>query len=308
MRIAILGAGAMGSWFGGHLALNGRDVELLTTNRDHIEAVQSDGLVLRHAGGEAIVQVPINAPSQVSQVIDIVIALTKTFQLDAALASISHALKPDTTVLSLQNGLGNEEIIARHVGLENTWIGTTMLPVDRVAPGIVESKGTGISWFGHAQRSRPAIAERMETLFTDSGLDVRHDVNIKNRVWQKVAFNSGMNAVCALTHGTPGLVEDSKMAKTLVQDVAKEVASVAEAMGITVDLQAVYATIDFACRHHGEHMPSMLQDLVAGARTEVDALNGAIVKYANAHDVAAPLNTQLAGLIRMAERGHARGV
>jgi 2-dehydropantoate 2-reductase len=308
MRIAILGAGAMGSWFGGHLALNGRDVELLTTNRDHREAVQRDGLALRHAGGEAIVQVPISAPAQISQVIDLVIVLTKTFQLDVALGSISHALKPDTAVLSLQNGLGNEEIIARHVGLENTWIGMTMLPVDRVSPGIIESMGTGTSWFGHAQQSRPAIAERIETLFADSGLDVRHDPDIKNRVWQKVAFNAGMNAVCALTHGTPGLVEASEMAKTLVQDVAKEVASVAEAMGITVDLEAVFATIEFSCRYHGEHMPSMLQDLLAGKRTEVDALNGAIVKYANAHGVAAPLNTHLAGLIRMAEQGHARTV
>lgn len=306
MRIAILGAGAMGSWFGGHMALNGREVELLTTNRDHIEAVQRDGLLLRHAEGEAIVQVPICAPAQISQVVDFVLVLTKTFQLDAALASISHALKPDTAVLSLQNGLGNEEIIARHVGLENTWIGMSMMPVDRVAPGIVESKGTGTSWFGHAQSSRPWLAERIETLFTDSGLDVRHDVNIKNRVWQKVAFNSGMNAVCALTHGTPSLVESSKMAKTLVQDVAKEVAIVASAMGISVDLEAVFSTIDFACQHHGGHMPSMLQDLLAGNRTEVDALNGAIVRYANVHDIAAPLNTQLAGLIRMAEQGHAR--
>lgn len=306
MRIAILGAGAMGSWFGGHLAMNGRDVELLTTNRDHIEAVQRDGLELRHAGGESIAQVRISVPSQISQVVELVIVLTKTFQLDEALASISHALKPDTVVLSLQNGLGNEEIIARHVGLENTWIGMSMVPVDRIAPGIVESKGAGTSWFGHAQKSRPAVAERMETLFTDSGLDVRFDSNIKNRIWHKVAFNAGMNAICALTHGTPELVEASKMAKTLVQDVAKEVASVAEAMGIIVDLEAVFATIEFACKHHGEHMPSMLQDLIAGKRTEVDALNGAIVKYANASDIAVPLNTQLAGLIRMAEQGHAR--
>ena len=306
MRIAILGAGAMGSWFGGHMALNGREVELLTTNRDHIEAVERDGLVLRHADGEAIVHVPICTPAQISQVVDLVIVLTKTFQLDEALAGISHALKPDTAVLSLQNGLGNEEIISRHVGAENTWIGMSMVPADHIAPGVVESMGAGTSWFGPAQHSRPAIAERIETLFTDSGLDVRHDENIKNRVWQKVAFNAGMNAVCALTHCTPSVVESSKMAKTMVQDVAKEVASVAAAMGVTVDLEAVFATIEFACQHHGGHMPSMLQDLLAGKRTEVDALNGAIVKYANEHGIDVPLNAQLAGLIRMAEQGHAK--
>ena len=298
----------MGSWFGGHLAMNGRDVELLTTNIDHIEAVQRDGLILRSTGGESVVQVPICTPSQVSQVVDMVIVLTKTFQLDDALSSISHALKPDTAVLSLQNGLGNEEIIARHVGEANTWIGMSMVPADRVAPGIIESMGEGASWFGHAQMTRPADAERLETLFADSGLDVRHDVNIKNRVWQKVAFNAGINAVCALTHSTPGLIETSKMAKILLQDVATEVVNVAEAMGGSLDLHAVFKTIDFACDYHGDHVPSMLHDLLAGKRTEVDALNGAIVKYGNLHNVAVPLNTQLAGLIRLAEKGHARKV
>ena len=205
----------------------------------------------------------------------------------------------------MQNGLGNEEIIARHVGAENTWIGMSMVPADRVASGIVESRGAGTSWFGNPEISRPVIAERIETLFTDSGLDVRHDPNIKNRVWQKVAFNSGMNAVCALTHCTPALVGASKMAKTLVRDVAQEVATVAKAMGVTVELDAVFATIDFACQHHGGHMPSMLQDLLSGKRTEVDALNGAIVKYGNEHSIATPLNAQLAGLVRMAEQGHA---
>lgn len=308
MRIVILGAGAMGSWFGAHLALNGRNVELLTIDCEHIDAVQRDGLLLRHAGGEAIVQVPMGKPSQISRTVDLVIVLTKTFQLDTALGSISHALKPDTTVLSLQDGLGNEEIIARHVGLENTWIGMSTVSVDHTVPGIVESKGAGTTWFGHAQKSRPAIAERIETLFTDSGLDVRHDPDIKNRVWQKVAFNAGMSAVCALTHGTPGLVQASKMAKTLVQDVAKEVIAVAEAMNIPVELEAVLSSIDYACSEHHEHVPSMLQDLLDGRRTEIDALNGAIVKYANECGVVVPLNTQLAGLIRMAEQGHSRAV
>jgi len=306
MRIAILGAGAMGSWFGAHLAMNGGDVELLTTNRAHIEAVQRDGLTLRYVGGESIVPVSIGRPEQINQVVDLVVVLTKTHQLDDALGSISHALKPDTAVLSLQNGLGNEEIIARHVGLDNTWIGMSMVPADRISPGVIESMGAGASWFGPAHRLRPAIAERIEAMFTDSGLDVRYDENIKSRVWQKVAFNAGINAVCALTQGTPGLIEASKTGKVLLQDVAAEVASVAKAMGIFVDLDAVFETIDFACQNHSEHMPSMLKDLSSGKPTEVDALNGAIVNYANDHEIAVPLNTMLASLIRMAEQGYAK--
>lgn len=307
MRIAILGAGAMGSWFGGHLAINGQNVQLLTTNRDHIDAVQRDGLELRSGPSSTIVQLPICEPSQLKSPIDLVIALTKTFQLRTALESIQNSLHTDTAMLSLQNGLGNEEIIAASVGAENTWIGMTMLPVDRIAPGIVECKGMGTSWFGHASMNRPDKAAELETLFVGAGLDVRFDSHVKNRIWQKVAFNAGMNAVCALSHSTPGILNSVAEAKQLVKDTAREVVNVAAAMNITVDIEAVCQTVDYACQNHGQHLPSMLQDLLAGKPTEIDALNGSVVRMARELGVSVPINTLLTTLVKTAELGHSSG-
>ena len=304
MQIAVLGAGAMGSWIGGHLALSGNEVHLLTTNSEHIKAVQDRGLVLQHGQRTETVRLAIGKPDEFNDSVDLVIVLTKTFQLKSALSSISKVLTKDTAVLSLQNGLGNAEIISEFVDDDNIWIGMTMLPVDREAPGVVVGKGEGGTWFGHADGGIKPFGKTIEAAFAQSGISVSYDLDIAKRIWQKVAFNAGMNAVCALTHSTPGTINQSPFALDLVKAVAREVAEVAKAESVEVDLDSVFSTIEYACGHHGAHIPSMLQDLLQGRQTEVDALNGAIATRAETADIDAPLNRQLAGLIKLAELGH----
>lgn len=304
MQIAVLGAGAVGSWVGGHLALSGNDVHLITTNNAHIKAVQENGLVLKHGQRVDTVRLSIMKPEQFTQEVELIIVLTKAFQLEAALSSVSTMITKDTAVLSLQNGLGNAEVIGRFVNVDNIWIGMTMLPVDRTEPGVVTGKGEGGTWFGQADGSCKPFGKKLEAAFSKSGIKVSYDPEITTRIWQKVAFNAGINAVCALTHSTPGVLNQSPFALDFVKSVAREVAVVANAASIQVDLESVFSTIEYACSHHGEHRPSMLQDLLDGRQTEVDALNGAVALRAKAAGIEAPLNTQLAGLIKLAELGH----
>ena len=154
MKIAVLGAGAMGSWFGGQLALAGNHVCLLTTNDAHIQAIQQSGHQMHSEHGIQSVQLAIEKPERFRQAVDLVILLTKSFKSKPALSSIAKSLMSDTIVLSLQNGLGNDTIISEAVGAENTWLGVTMVPVDRLAPGVVECKGTGDTWFGPLQNEQ----------------------------------------------------------------------------------------------------------------------------------------------------------
>jgi 2-dehydropantoate 2-reductase len=306
MKVAILGAGAMGSWFGGRLALGGQDVCLLTTNRDHREAIDRHGLILRSGADEWTVRVPALEPSEFAGPADIVMLFTKTFQSDDALSSIAATIGDDTHVLSLQNGLGNAETINRYASPEHVLIGVTMMPVDKIAPGVIESTGHGGSWFHYAIDQDAPFARELEQVFADAGLEVHLDPDIHRRIWSKVAFNAGMNAVCALAHGTPGTVRDSPGAQQLVNDIAREVAAVAAAEGLELDLDAILQTIDYACRNHGDHKPSMHQDLLGGRRTEVDAINGAIVTAGERLGVPTPLNRTLATLVRVAELSHQR--
>jgi len=301
MRIAILGAGAMGSWFGGRLAMQGSDVELLTTNQAHIGAVQDKGLILRSATAEQCLSIPIHRPEEVQAPVDIILLFTKTFQSDRAMASVAHAITSDTHVLTLQNGIGNADIIANYVALEQTWIGVTMMPVDLLGPGIVASTGSGVSYFGGAVGQEHAVAHHLLQAFQATDLDVRLVQDIHRRVWEKVAFNAGMNAFCALARGTPGTIGKSPGAHDLVKDVAVEVAAVALTQEVEIDLDSVVNTIDFACAEHGEHKPSMLQDLLAKRPTEVAALNGAVVALADSAGVPVPMNRLLATLVTLAE-------
>lgn len=302
MRIAVLGAGAMGSWFGGQLARAGSEVQLLTTNAAHRDAVRANGLVMRSAGGEQIQAIAIDEPGRICAPVDLVLLFTKAFQSESAMASVADALDDHTLVLSLQNGLGNVDAIVRYVPAERILVGNSMMPVDRIAPGIVASRGEGVSWFGSANGTPVALTRRILDAFAPTGMDVRFDEHIHRRIWHKVAFNAGMNALCALARGTPGGIGALAEAEALARDVAREVVAVAAAIGVDVDVDAVHHTIAFACANHGAHKASMLQDLEAGRRTEVEALNGAVIALGEQQGVPVPLNRVLATLVRLAER------
>lgn len=306
MRVAILGAGAMGSWFGGQLAVQGHDVQLLTTNSAHIEAVRKHGLVMQvHGEVDDVVTVDVNigTPAEYDGGAELIVVLTKSYQTSAAMQAVAPSLGQDTAVLTLQNGLGNADAISAFVRPACIWIGMTMMPVDRIAPGVVTSRGTGQTSFGHLDASYHTFGDAVVKAFEGTGMAVHHDPEVQSRIWEKVAFNTGMNALCALTHGTPGTIGQLPDARSLVRAVAKEVADVAQAEGVPVSLDAVFDTIAYASEHHGSHKASMLQDLLNNKRTEVDALNGAVVDLGRRHGIPTPLNAMLATLIRLAELG-----
>jgi len=275
MKIVILGAGAMGSWFGGKLALAGHDVCLLTTNQAHRDAINNTGLFLQSEQGQQQMPVPALDPEEFSGPADIIMLFTKSFQSKTALTSIAASIDQNTHILSLQNGLGNVEIISQFVALEQIMVGVTMMPVDKLAPGIFKSTGAGSSYFNGVVDRESALSRELEIAFKQAGLDVRLDHDIHNRIWSKVAFNAGMNAVAA-------------------------------ADGIMLDLAAIHDTIDFACKSHRDHKPSMHQDLRGARPTEVDALTGAIVAAGKRLGIPTPLNRILDTLVRLAELSHQR--
>jgi len=307
MRIAILGAGAMGSWFGGLLARHGHEVQLLTTNKAHRDAITANKLILQTPTEEHKVSVQALDPANMERGVELVLVFTKAFQTREAMASIADRIDANTQVLSLQNGLGNAENIATHTPIDRIWIGMSMMPVDKLAPGVVACKGQGSSYFGKASKhSDSTTAKQIADAFQQSGIELQHDTNVHKRIWEKVAFNAGMNALCALSHGRPGCIEDSPGAKQMAREIADEVAQVAQSQQIEFDINNVYDLIELSCTQHGDHIPSMLQDLHAKRRTEVDAINGAIARIAEQAGIAAPLNQTLTTLVRLAELSHRR--
>ena len=305
MRIAVLGAGAMGSWFGGLLALHKIDVQLLTTNAEHRKAINDNGLVLKDSNRERHVSVTAHRPQDIQAPVDLVLLMTKTFQTNTAMESITHAIDANTHVLSLQNGLGNAENIAKHLPLQRVWVGVTMIPIDKLGAGVVAGKGHGGSYFGNAaNKNDQPMAQQIESSFQAAGIELEHDANIYQRIWEKVAFNAGMNALSALSHGRPKHIAASPGSIELVKEVAAEAASIAKLQNVDIDLQRVYDMIQLSTTQHGDHIPSMLQDIESGRRTEVDALSGAIADIAKRHNAPARVNATLTTLVRLAELSH----
>jgi 2-dehydropantoate 2-reductase len=302
MRITVLGAGAMGSLFGGLLAEQGHDVELLDVNPAHIARVQTEGLALETDGkGRRVVSVPITRPESAAGRPDCLIVFTKTLHTEKALAAAHAVLQPDTLVLTLQNGLGNAEKLAAFVAPARIAVGVTTVPADMVAPGAVHSHGEGhvrmMMADGRASERLSALAQAL----TDAGLHATVDPAVQAAIWQKVAFNAALNAVCAVVNCTVGDLGRSPGGRALAHRVAGEVLAVALADGMRIDEAVVHATLDHALDHHLTHKPSMLQDLLAGRPTEIDAINGEVLRAARRLGVPAPCTEALDALVRLRE-------
>ena len=294
----------MGAVVGGLLARGGRDVVLWDINAPHVTAINKHGLRLDLPGESATIAVPACRPDE-GEDADVILVLTKTLDTEAALAGIRDRIDRGARVVGLQNGLGNDAIMGRHVPPERLFYGCTLMPGRYLAPGHVSTQGAGTAVFRAVRDGEDArgIATEVE------GFALIHDQAGADRViWQKAAFNCAMNAIMALQGGTMGDLADNAEGVALARGAAAEVVAVAQAKGIQADLAAVEAHISRSLSLHRGHKPSMLQDIEAARVTEIDALCGAVAAEAERLGVSAPINKTLAVLVRLksnVQRGHA---
>jgi 2-dehydropantoate 2-reductase len=310
MNIAIVGAGAMGSLFGGLLAESGNRVTLLDVDAARVAAIQRDGLYLtvrgatRHVSGIAACR-----PADVAQgppTPDLLLLFTKTLHTRAALESVRALLGPATHVVTLQNGLGNVEAIAEFVPRDRILVGVTTVAADFLAPGRVLSDGSGSIRLGTADSvARPILCE-VVNLFVRAGLRSIADASVWTAIWEKVAFNAAFNSMCAVLGCDVGQIALVPEGPASIVAVIAEVMEVAHACGIPADTARVTAMALDSLTSHAGHHPSMLQDVLAGRRTEIDSINGAVVAAAKQHGLAIPRTEMLLTQVHLMEA--ARGL
>ena len=302
MKISIVGAGAMGSLFGGLLAESGNEVTLIDVNDAHIGAVRTEGLRLATDGGDRqVTALKAVRPEDAVGFPDLLLVFTKTLHTSAALSGVRHLIGPGVHVLSLQNGLGNIEKIAGFVPPERVLIGVTTWPADMIGPGHVHSHGKGVVRLMAADGiDRPFVSEVTEVL-TKAGLDCTSDSTVWAAIWEKVAFNAALNSICAVSGCTVDELGKVPDGSRLANDVVTEVLSVALRLGIDVDLAKCRGNVASAIAQHKGHKPSMLQDVLAGRRTEVESINGAVVALAGPLNIALPVTETLLALVRLAQ-------
>ncbi len=301
MRIVVVGAGAMGCLYGGLLHRAGHDVTLVDVSARQIEAIDRDGLVIEMGGEEVVVPIRAAYASEVTQAPEALFVFTKTTHTSSALESARPFLGPETTLVSLQNGLGNVELMEAFAPRERIVVGVTTFPADLVSPGRIHTRGGGQTKIMSADGALTGRLHELRDALDEAGFDCHIVPDVQVAIWEKAAFNAGLNTVAAVTRFPVGRMADSPHARRLAELVVREVTGVARAKGIAADTEAVLETVTSALAGHREHKPSMLQDMLAGRRTEIEALNGAVVREAEALGMTVPATEALYLLISALE-------
>ncbi len=296
----MVGAGAIGSLYAAHL---GRSVEtlVLTRRREHARALNKHGL---RVSGRAEFTAPVRASADADELpdVDLVIVATKATALEAAAASLEGRFA-GAAVMTVQNGLGAEDVVRRH----GDWpliSAVTFMSGTRHGDTHVEYILDTATWLGPYEDTPFELVAETARLLVDSGLQADALADLRPAQWSKLIFNATVNAVAALT----GLPHDAHFAAEeraddlghLVHDLVDEGARVAAAAGIPLHDDPWEMNV-LATRRGSAHLPSMLEDVLAERRTEIDLITGALVREAERHGVEAPLHTALLRLIRAKE-------
>jgi 2-dehydropantoate 2-reductase len=307
--VAVLGAGALGCAIGGTLAEAGAEVTLISRSAAHVEAIRRDGLQLEDARGAVTVrdlQAALNCEGL--KPVDLVIVLVKSFDTAAAIAQAAPLLGPHTVVMSLQNGLGHEDVLAAAVGRERvlagkTYVGGVFLAPGRVQRGVV-GKATLIGELNGAISPR---ALSIAALFHRAGLDCTVSAHIVGTMWDKLLINVATGALTGITGLTYGeLYAVPELRATALAAVA-EAMDVAQASGIRLSLnEPEQAWAMAAAGLPPAFRTSMLQSLDKGSITEIDFINGAVVRQGARCGVATPVNAALVACIKGIEKRMAR--
>ncbi|MGY6126520.1 ketopantoate reductase family protein [Paraburkholderia strydomiana] len=304
MKIAFLGAGALGCAIGSALTEGGHETWLVDRSAAHVEAMSRDGLQVDDERGTRQVKVRATMnPAEVGPV-DVVIVLVKSFHTDQAMRGALALVGPETVVLSLQNGLGHEDVLSEIVGRERVLAGKTYVGGVLRGPGHIQAGVTGkLTIIGELDGRITARAQAIADAFNAAGLTTTVSDNILGTMWDKLLINVATGAITGITQLTYGQLYDEPVLKATSLAAVEEAMAAARAAGITLSI----TNAEDAWNMAAEGLPpafktSMLQSLEKSSITEIDFINGAVVRWGERLDVPTPVNSTLVACIKGIER------
>jgi 2-dehydropantoate 2-reductase len=302
MDIMVVGPGAMGCLFASRLKSAGSNVVLLDYKQERAELINSQGIIVEEPHGSSLVKVPaiLGGPAFTPEVIIIFVKATQT---RAAAQSAARFAGPGTLVLTLQNGLGNLDILVEIFGSERVSAGITAEGGTLLGPGRVRHAGSGETIIG---RPRPLndVAERLIETFNRAGFKAMGVESIEGLIWGKLIVNVGINALAAITGLRNGDLPRIEPLRMIMKEAVEEAAALAEAKGIALPYGDPLKKVFEVCESTSANLASMLQDVLRKRQTEVDAINGAVALQAEVLGIQAPVNRTLARLIKGVEQSY----
>jgi len=309
MKIAVLGPGAMGCLFAVYLAEAGHEVRVLDHRPERAELLNKQGLFVEGVLGEHHQQVPVSiAPEDIADA-QLVLVCVKSYHTREAITVIAPTLSDQARVLTLQNGVGNIEILAEVIGLDRVFGGVTSQGATVLAPGRVRHAGCGQTIIGAALvRGQEEALSRVSEALSQSSLETRIDNRVDSLIWSKLMINVGINALTALTRLKNGQLLDYPGTVSLMEKAVAEAVHVAETLGIPLIHEDPVAQVKCVAKATAGNVSSMLQDILAGRRTEIEGINGAIVKRGRCVGLATPVNETLTALVKTVEASYGAGL
>lgn len=302
MHVAVVGAGPIGTLFAGYLGTVVDRMTIVGRPGPHLDAIDSDGIRIETGTGTNLVTGITGTPDHETVAdADWLLLAVKSYDTASAMADVEPSLD-DTPVLTIQNGLDNAETIAEYVPRESIIAGTTTHGATKPSPGTVDHAGTGATTIGRYFASNDATVNDIAETLTAAGIQTSVTDRPRDAVWEKVLVNVGINAATALARVPNGELVHTAAGERLVERAVQEGVEVAQAVGRTIP-EDVGERAKQVARRTADNRSSMLQDLESGSRTEIDALNGAIVDRGRVPGVPTPINETLTDLVRLAEQG-----
>jgi len=303
MRIAVIGSGAMGCLYGAYLS-KVASVTLLDPWQAHVRAIQSEGLLLDELDGSQK-RYYIPATTEVADLgtADLALIFVKSHQTRWAADIARQVLSPSGIAVTLQNGLGNREIIAQALTDERTVQGVTAHGATLVGPGRVRHAGQGPTHLALSPSTVEQV-QRIGEILRSAGFEVEVSEGLDSLIWGKLIVNAGINPLTAILRVPNGQLVEIPFARQIMCEAVKEAAAVADAIGVRLPYADPVERVEAVCRSTAANRSSMLQDVLRGNPTEIGVINAVIVKEGERTGVATPINSVLVSLVRATESSY----
>lgn len=306
MRIAVIGSGSLGLLWGSRLTQTLYDVTIVTRTRSQQEQLQEEGLCCFQLDGSVInQQVQACSMEEIDQQspFDIIFITVKQTHLQSVMPMVQVCSHPFTQIVFWQNGLGQEEAIACLQHRPDTYVAITTEGAYRKGPTCVRHTGRGETWVGtfpHQAEIKPLLKGLLMELQLTFGLPIHCSQSIRRRMWEKLAVNAVINPLTAILQVSNGALIQPHL-DTLIEKITMETCQVSQAKGVFLDPEKTLDRIREVCSLTAENQSSMLQDIKRGIPTEIESINGAIIRYASEHKIPVHTHELLYSLVKVKE-------
>jgi len=303
MKTVVVGAGAMGTFITARLCMAGHEVWLLEVNDKRVTKIKENGICFEENDDSNNLKFPTitSDPNEIGKA-DAVIIMVKAFDTEDAVKLVLPVISEKTVVLTLQNGMGNIELIRKYISEERVIAGTTSHGALLIDNGHVRHTGVGDTIIGPLSVDSEKQTGKLKELFDDSGINTSISDDVTSLLWGKLLINMSINPLTAVMRIKNGRIVELPHLIEIIKQMLVESLKVASKIGVNIPYDNSLEKVMEVCRNTSQNNSSMLQDILAGRRTEINQINGALVTYGKQFGVGTPVNKILTKLVMSIEQ------